>query len=374
MTIYKRFLAVVVLTAAANFSIVTSAHAKSAKQQAKDYCKSWKKRNPGQNCGYVRGLICTGRDYVKLKTFKILWTACKQVRGKADRKKAVKRCAEHQKYWSKGACKVQYPRCKAGWTKLGKYGKYKACRRLKPSGSLLYDIYQAFMKKWEGKAPRGMSDAQKRFVKKYYNINVTGVRWGQVSNPYATCTTDCTKIYCKSSAKVYKHIKNQTLSRLMFHELAHVEQCRQKGGRKGFAKLWFGNLPRGFFKALKPGVKGKFKKKVHGRMPMESQAKSKAARVYGIYTKGLYHKAWRCRLYRDNKVVWSTTNTYFRLQCEDKSHSTYRDARKNYNKLKSKGGKFIYVFGRKDATHIKMWTKNIRKPSVRSRATGGFRN
>jgi len=89
----------------------------------------------------------------------------------------------------------------------------------------------------------------------------------------------------------------------MFHELVHVEQCRKKGGRKAYAKLCFASLPIGFFRALKPGIKDKFRNKIHDRMPMESQAKSKASRVYSAYIKGDYHEAWRCRLYRNKKVV-----------------------------------------------------------------------
>jgi len=207
-----RILGAIFIVSLVNFSIISDAYAKSAKNKAKDYCKSWKKSHPGQNCGYVRGLICTGKNWKKLKTFKLLWTACKQVGGHADRKKAYKRCAEYDKYWSKGACKVYSPRCKVGWVKLGKYGSFRACRRINFSGSLLYDVYKAFMRKWEGKAHKRMSDAQVRFVKKYYNINTSSVRWGEVSNPHAGCTTDCTKIYCKSSKRVYAHIKSKRLA------------------------------------------------------------------------------------------------------------------------------------------------------------------
>ena len=50
-----------------------------------------------------------------------------------------------------GNCEVHSPLCNAGWIKLQKYGKFRACRKIEFTGTIL-DLYRAYMRKWEGLA------------------------------------------------------------------------------------------------------------------------------------------------------------------------------------------------------------------------------
>ncbi len=341
------------------------AEAKSAKNKARDYCKKWEKDHPGEECGIVRGLVCTGKDWKKLKTFNALWTSCKQVRGQADRAKADERCAAYRKNLGQ-KCEVHYPGCRPGWVKLEKHGRYAACRPIQASGNLRYDAYKAFMRKWEGEAGTKMPRHMRRFLAMHYDFDPAKIRWGTVSNPHAGCTTDCYNIYCKRTTRVWERLTQwETFSELMFHELAHVEQCKKRGGRKKYALMWFGDLPAGFFTSLGNGVKDEFKNEVHDKMPMEKDAAWKAKKVLQQYLNGHYDKSWKCRLYRDDQIVWESENGYFRAQCDDPEHATFKKAAREFDRAKSKaGGTYRYVFGRRGKTHHVIWTKDVAPPRM----------
>ena len=119
------------------------------------------------------------------------------------------------------------------------------------------------------------------FVEHRYGFDPKNVKWGYASNTPSTCITDCDKIYCNNE-NLIKWIRDPWPSddvSIIFHELAHVDQCRARGSRKSYALLWFNNLPKGFFGALDPKIKDEFKDKVHDAMPMEKQAESRAQAV-----------------------------------------------------------------------------------------------
>jgi len=348
-----------------SFTTEAVAKSKSGKKLAEEYCSTWEKSHPGGVCGISQGWVCAGKDWKKLKTFKAAYTACQQVGGNKDWAKAKARCDEHNKFWEKGACTVTYPHCKVGWTKLGKYGKYLACRKLKPSGDKLYDIWQAYMKRGEGKAKVKMPRHMQAFIKKYYNVNANNIYWGPSINKYAGCMTDCTKIYCKANQNINQLIKKKEnfFSRTMFHEITHVEQCRKVGGRKKYAKMWMSELPTGFFGAKNGNQRDKFMDRMHDAMPMEKKAYAKANKIWDIYQKGYYNRKWKCRIYRGNKIVWESPNTEYRIDCEQPSNKTYKAAFKAYQVKKTmknglyRRGTYQYVYGRKNASHAVMWSK-----------------
>ncbi len=346
-------------------------------KEAKNYCANWQKSNPGQTCGTVRGLVCTSKAWKKIKQVNGSWSACRLAQGEADLEKARDRCQEHAKYWGDGECEVQSPRCKAGWGKIEEYGKFSACRRLQPSGRALYDIYKAFMRKWEGKGQTPMHPALKDFIKQHYDLDVNAVRWGHVDNPHATCTTDCTNIYCKDPAVISQIQSGRVYSSVVFHELGHVEQCKKRGGRQKFAQLWFGDLPVGFFKALKPDIKDEFKDKIHDRMPMEDQAEKKAQDILAKYQAQWWHKTAKCRVYKDDRktIVYESQGAYARVFCDpnyqgDGWKTLEREARKAAQK--DGDGRYHFAFGRPDDGEG-VWLKSSHIRSSKARTKTGTR-
>ncbi|MGI9524946.1 MAG: hypothetical protein ACR2PG_25235 [Hyphomicrobiaceae bacterium] len=303
-------------------TLIPDARAACGKQckAAKTYCKNWKHKNPGEECGTVRGLACTGKSWKKIKQVNALWAACRLVKGENHIKKAKARCREFETHWG-GKCEVQSPRCKAGWVKLGKFGKFRACRPIQVTWNMRYNAYKAFMRKFEGKAKFTMHPALAEFVRRNYKLNPAKVRWGYASNTPSTCITDCSRIYCNKQW-IIDRVRNGLTgdAAIIFHELGHVEQCASKGSRKNYAKLWFNSLPRGFFGALNPEIKGKFKDKIHDAMPMEKQAERKGQFALKKYTAGWWHKRARCRVYKSDRrsVVYTSNNAHPRHFCDPK--------------------------------------------------------
>ncbi len=341
-----------VILAAGIVGFGSTAEAKCGKQckEAKNYCKNWKKGHPGEECGTVRGLACTGKSWKKIKQVNALWAACKLVKGEEDIKKAKARCSEFKEHWG-GKCQVHSPACKAGWVKLGKYGKFRACRPIELSLNMRYNAYKAFMRKFEGKAKHKMHPALTDFVKKNYKLDIGSVKWGYTSNTPSTCITDCTKIYCNKQWIIDRVRSGLTGdASIIFHELAHVEQCKSKGGRKNYAKLWFGDLPKGFFGALNPEVKGKFKEKVHDKMPMEKKAESKAQKVLKKYQKDWWHKEAKCRVYKSDKktIVYTSNDPHSRHFCDPKYKKQGAKGLKSEAAkaaIKHGKGKYYFAFG-----------------------------
>ena len=293
-------------------------------KEAKKYCERWENDHPGEECGRVRGAVCNvplaHGSWKKIKQVNFAWSACHLVKGEDDHEKAVDRCQEYETN-NGGQCEVHSPHCKAGWVKLGDFGVFQACRRIAPSGSLLYDGYKAFMRKWEGKADTHLHPALQDFVKQHYpSLDVERIRFGKVGNtPSSTCITDCYDVYCDQDS-VLDEVKSGRVESglLIFHELTHVEQCQQLGGREAYAKFWFANVPVGFFNAIDGDVKDEFKKDVHDKMPMEKAAARKGETVTADYERDWWLKRAYCRIYDADKttILFRTAEAQFRADCD----------------------------------------------------------
>jgi hypothetical protein len=326
-------------------------------KEAKSYCSKWEKDHPGEECGTVRGAICNvplaHGSWKKIKQVNIAWSACELVKGEDDHEKAVSRCNEYQKNIG-GSCEVHSPHCKAGWVKLGDYGVFQACRHIAPSGSLLYDGYKAFMRKWEGKADTHMHPALQDFVKAHYpSVDVARIRWGLVGDtPRSTCITDCYDIYCDKDT-VLDQVKNGRVESgtLIFHELTHVEQCQKQGGREEYAKYWFRNLPQGFFNAIDGNVKDDFKADVHDKMPMESGANRKGEAVTEEYAQDWWLKRAYCRIYDADKttVLFRGKELQSRADCDPRYDGAgWRELREAVKDVARDhgSGTYWFAFGR----------------------------
>jgi hypothetical protein len=285
-------------------------------RQARDYCNNWEKSHPGQTCGRVRGLICTGNSWVKITQVNALWAACRLVEGSADHARAQARCDEYEDNWG-GTCEVHSPLCNAGWARLGDYGKFRACRPREVSGDLLYDGYKAYMRKWEGKASTPIPAHLHFFIQREYGIDPGWVRWGTVSDTSnSTCITDCNRIYCDADYPEQRvragydlhRIDDERITDLLFHELQHVRQCKEVGGRQDYAHLWFSNLSKGLGRAMRDG--GKISAdEIHDLQPMEQDASARGAAIRQRYTDEWWHRAARCRVYLpDRSTVGYTSN------------------------------------------------------------------
>lgn len=294
-------------------------------RQARDYCNNWEKSHPGETCGRVRGAICTGSSWKKIKQVNALWSACRLVEGSADHAKAQARCDEYEDNWG-GTCEVHSPLCNAGWAKLGDYGKFRACRPREVSGDLLYDGYKAYMRKWEGKASTPIPAHLHFFIQREYGIDPDWVRWGTVPRTSnSTCITDCNRIYC-DAAYVERRVQDgynlhrrddDLITDLLFHELQHVRQCKEVGGRQDYAHLWFSNLSKGLGRAIRDG--GSIDaQEIHDFQPMEQDASARGAEIRQRYVDEWWHTRARCRVYLPNRntVGYVSNDTHPRAFCD----------------------------------------------------------
>jgi hypothetical protein len=315
---YRLVGAVVALLAGVT-AAATPAHALCGKEckEAKEFCKSYEKKHPDEECGRVRGAVCIGSSWTKIKQVNWAWSACRLVKGEEDLKKAEARCKQFEENWG-GNCQVHSPLCNAGWVKLGDYGKFRACRPIEVTLNMRYNAYKAFMRKFEGKADTKMHPALSDFVKKNYDLDLEAVRWGYASNTPSTCITDCTKIYCDKKNLIEMVRSGTVTNDIVFHELGHVQQCKKVGGRDDYAKMWFRDLPKGFFGALDPELDGKFKDKIHDEMPMEKDAEAKGVKTFAEYQKEWWNRHARCRVYKEDKVtiVYESSEAHARVFCD----------------------------------------------------------
>ena len=148
----------------------------------------------------MRGAICnppgSGGTWKKIEQVNAFWAACHLVKGEENLHAAQRRCEKVEE--NEGhECEVLSPRCNAGWTALGDYGKFQSCRQLEASGSLIYDGYKQWMRKWEGKADTPLPPLLAAFVQRHYApLDASKVRFGFVSDVKgAACVTDRTHIY-----------------------------------------------------------------------------------------------------------------------------------------------------------------------------------
>ncbi len=96
--------------------------------------------------------------------------------------------------------------------------------------------------------------------------------------------TNCKTIWFPHKKKMVKKIQNDNLSKTdlhwFAHELQHVQQCIDKGGKRNYAKMWFGEMPKTWVKLLLNGKPDDIKDDgLHDAMPMEKNADKKADKV-----------------------------------------------------------------------------------------------
>jgi hypothetical protein len=286
-------------------------------RQAKDFCKAWERDHAGEECGVVRGYACTGSSWKRIKVVNAWWSACRLVKGADDLKAAEARCAEYEKVEG-GTCQVHSPLCNAGWRSIGDHGKFRACRPLDPSGSLAYDGYKSFFSQVEGKANMAIPEHLHPFLKKHYTFDPASVRFGDVSKiSGATCITDCNKVYCTPKNLIDQVRDGYNWQPIHFHELQHVQQCTNVGGRENYAKMWFKQIPGAVLKAIFTKDGDKFGQEVHDKMPMEKDAATKEV-IHQEYVREFWHTAAKCRVVRaeTNEVVYESNDTHPRVFCD----------------------------------------------------------
>lgn len=92
--------------------------------------------------------------------------------------------------------------------------------------------------------------------------------------PSGNSTTDCTTTYFNPSATYANTLAQGNLTRdwefqLLYHELAHVEQCKAMGGRDRYAKIWFSQAEVAFLRTANL-------MQIHDLQPMENDAEARA--------------------------------------------------------------------------------------------------
>lgn len=312
----------------------TSAQAVCGKQckEAKNFCSVWEESHPGEECGRVRGLICnppgSKGTWKKIKQVNSYWAACHLVKGEEDLHDAQRRCEQVEEN-ERNECEVHSPHCNAGWAKIADYGKFQACRRLQPSGSLVYDSYKAWMRKWEGTADTPLPSVLAAFVEKHYpHVDTAKIRFGYVpAVKSATCITDCNHIYCDNESFVTS-IRKGVLSadgdqnpsefpKLFFHELTHVQECAKLGSREAYAKNWFKSASAGFLRALAAHEEHEFTSDIHDLMPTEQMADENGIAMAREYEGQWWNRLAHCRIYKTDRktIVYEMPDRHTRTAC-----------------------------------------------------------
>jgi hypothetical protein len=113
----------------------------------------------------------------------------------------------------------------------------------------------------------------------YPTVPLGGYRYGAGDRqPINNSTTDCTVTFYNPGFAAYTpRLSSGSLTtdgefQLLFHELAHVEQCFQTGGRDRYATMWFRQAELAFLQTGDLAA-------IHGIQPMENAARDKAAAV-----------------------------------------------------------------------------------------------
>lgn len=96
--------------------------------------------------------------------------------------------------------------------------------------------------------------------------------------------TNCKTIWFPAGSDMVTKIQSETLDdgelEWFAHELQHVEQCFEKGGRRNYAKMWFGQVPTTWITLITNGKPGDVQGDgLHDAMPMEADADRKGSTV-----------------------------------------------------------------------------------------------
>jgi hypothetical protein len=124
----------------------------------------------------------------------------------------------------------------------------------------------------------------------YYGMQLLEqVRYGEseVLKIGAAAMTDCHSIYFPSGCGMSDIVEKGNLFnrkyrddlKWLLHELAHCEQCDQKGGRDSYAQTWFKEVAVSTLTQLFLDPQQVNARMLHDAMPMENDAEQKAVRV-----------------------------------------------------------------------------------------------
>lgn len=115
----------------------------------------------------------------------------------------------------------------------------------------------------------------RELLQPFFSANLTTWRFGfSDRQPPGNATTDCGVTYF-NRANFVLLLRTGELDGMwawLFHELGHLNQCRQLGSRDAYAKMWFGHLEFAFLQNNDLAT-------IHDRMFMEAQADAVSARV-----------------------------------------------------------------------------------------------
>ena len=154
-----------------------------------------------------------------------------------------------------------------------------ACASRRDACNAKINLYNGYMSQLgSGAVLRQLPAAYAEILQTQYSgVNLNSWRFAFGSRqPPSNATTDCTVTYFNNPAFVEKlragNLDADWELGWLFHELRHVGQCQQIGGRERYAKMWFGHLEFAFLSSANLET-------LHDRMPMEADADSVADRV-----------------------------------------------------------------------------------------------
>ena len=153
-------------------------------------------------------------------------------------------------------------------------------------------LYQAYMiQLGGGVTERSLPPLYRDVLGPHYSgANLTTHRFGYSNRqPPNNATTDCSKTYYNDATTVNRLaagiLSDPNVIRWVLHELAHVEQCVQVGGRDYYAKLWFNQLGQTQISVTWPPAPGALNwMQIHDQMAMEQAADDKRDQVWQALT------------------------------------------------------------------------------------------
>jgi len=158
----------------------------------------------------------------------------------------------------------------------------------------IYKVYFSIV--GSGSVKRSLpEDVIQRLKLHYGETLLRNVEYGS-SNHTSTDQTamcDCMNMYFPAGSGVVANIKNGVILaqddkddfvhfhdlRWLLHELEHTKQCSNWGGRENYAIRWFGELSVTTIEELITNPRKVSNQKLHNSMPMEEQARARAAEL-----------------------------------------------------------------------------------------------
>lgn len=162
-----------------------------------------------------------------------------------------------------------------------------------------YAAYRIYMA-WLASGMRGgyvtLSAPLAAALAPHYRHDLAQARFAlTVKLPSNLAVADCKTVYFGNEAIVRSLREGTALTdgqlRWLSHELTHGEQCERWGGRKAFAKTWFGQADAAAWRTVMDGglasgvreyVRTQYIRGLHDSMPMEEEADARARAVTGF--------------------------------------------------------------------------------------------